>query len=231
MASFKKPTNMVAVNFSSPGVKYDTSTGKVERDSIDPSEHVYARTSHPMNLNLGQFVVNFTDMFDLTSSTKEIDYFNAIGIGRNYEPQLYGRDGGFFDVYVAIDDGSVGTEGDVLVYQNIFGSSGWVVETVDYYDDGIGPDPNSAFKALNEPMNLVTKPSGHTGTYNGVRFTFANEIITIEIGDAMTNTWEVLTTGHFIKPINYSNCALYPKVFIPDGKSCIITTKGRVEDY
>ena len=82
-ASFKKPTNMVAVNFSGPGVKYDTSTGKVERDSIDPSEHAYARTSHPMNLNLGQFVVNFTDMFDLTSSTKEIDHVNAIGIGRN----------------------------------------------------------------------------------------------------------------------------------------------------
>eukprot|EP01050_Picozoa_sp_SAG11_P013823 SAG11_NODE_1645_length_4524_cov_7.819435_1_plen_152_part_10 len=80
-------------------------------------------------------------------------------------------------------------------------------------------------------MNLISKPSGHTGTYNGVRFTFANEIITIEIGDAMTNTWEVLATGHFIKPINYSNCALYPKVFIPDGRSCIITTKGRVEDY
>ena len=49
--------------------------------------------------------------------------------------------------------------GDMLFYQTTAepNGEGWLATEIDYYDDTnyiSGPDPDSAFKALDKPLNL-----------------------------------------------------------------------------
>ena len=235
-STWKTPPEVISVNQSGPGIRYDNVGGEIERDSSDPFALTFARTSYPLSLSRGQFFVDFENMFDL-SGPYDIDFENKIGIGRNYTPQNFTHDGSFFDVWVSISDGnaSPGNAGDVLVYQNTYDGVQWNTEDVEYYNNsgagGIGPDPASDFKLLTAPMNIINKPTGHTGTYDAIKFSMQNEQITIFIGDITTDAWETLATSHFVKPVAFSNVALYPKVYIPDGRKCEIQTKGSVTDY
>ena len=81
------PPAMISVNRNGPDVVYNTSNGKVTRQTSDPLEQVYARTTYPMNLNRGEIIYDFEYAVDLTS----IDHNNAFGIGRDYQPQKYVR--------------------------------------------------------------------------------------------------------------------------------------------
>ena len=81
------PPAMISVNRNGPDVVYNTSNGKITRQTSDPLEQVYARTTYPMNLNRGEIIYDFEYAVDLTS----IDHNNAFGIGRDYQPQKYVR--------------------------------------------------------------------------------------------------------------------------------------------
>ena len=225
------PPAMISVNRNGPDVVYNTSNGKITRQTSDPLEQVYARTTYPMNLNRGEIIYDFEYAVDLTS----IDHNNAFGIGRDYQPPKYGSSGDFMDIWVTIADGvNVGNKaGDVLVSQYIWSNSDWDEDEVFYYKDSTyGPDPDSAFKLLNEPLNLVNLPPGFTGkTYNAIKFKFLNEQISIFIGDKSTDTWDRLAGKHFLKPVAFSNCACYPKAYIPESGGYLSLTADLVTNY
>ena len=219
--------NPSTFTYSSTGAN----AGKVTKTSTDITDRLYARSTRPMNLNGGEFVIDITGLHDL-SPGGIISPNNGVGIGRDYLPADYYDQGEFFDTWVYIDDGSINAadKGNVHLLNDLWDSSQarFLGNTVTYWNSG---DPDSAFKALAAPMNLINKPAGHTGTYNAIKFKFLNEQVTVSIGDCTAPTWEVLCKTT-IKPVSISNCALYPKVFIADANDyCKFVHQDSVDDY
>ena len=58
------PSKLVNVNYGDGGtdIVYSSTTGEVSREASSPKEHIWARTSKPMNLNSGHLVFDLTSM-------------------------------------------------------------------------------------------------------------------------------------------------------------------------
>ena len=85
-----------------------------------------------------------------------------------------------------------------MEYQ-ILTTSGFIKEEISYWDNGTtNADPDSAFKTLTAPMNILSPPTGYEGTYDGICMYVENSITTVLIGDASetdyTNAakWKIL---------------------------------------
>jgi hypothetical protein len=145
-------SNLINVNLGDGGtdIVYDSATGEVSRAASSSTEQIWARTSKPINLNSGHLV------FDLASMSQVVqEPFNAFGIGRNYHPTKYtDTTGSFFDVQVRYL-----VSGEVILEQNILSDSGVLMEEIGYRDNGTtDADPDSAFKNLTSPMNILSPP-------------------------------------------------------------------------
>eukprot|EP01051_Picozoa_sp_SAG22_P012333 SAG22_NODE_1272_length_4923_cov_3.681385_3_plen_585_part_00 len=225
-----KPAAMVNTSTEDPAsFTYDTSTGEVAHTG-EFHEDLWVRTQKPMNLNGGEYVVDFSDLYEL-SNDGDISLANAVGISRNYlvdDMEYYKGD--FYDTYVVIDDGSNGTKGDVNVYNKLIDPEQLEYEERDtkYWT----ADPDSDFSDLTGPMNLITLPSSHNTTnYNAFKFKFENEQVSIYLGKSTDSTsWELLTKTTN-KPVSHANVAVYPKVYIPHGKSCTFVHQDAITDY
>ena len=224
------PSGIVGLeDFRSAIIDYtDITSGTVKRTDTDGILEPYFRTKYPTNLCNGEFIINFSGMYDLTDY---IDPKNKIGISRDYNIDSTRINDSFFDVHICIysEDDTDYKKGDVLLHQYVNKSSGWIEEEIIYYRNSTlnyGPDPDSAFKLLDEPMNLIDKPDGHTTIdYNAFRFVFGNEQTMIFIGDETTTppTWELLAKTT-VKPVSFSNYAVYPKVYMPASTKDISVT-------
>jgi hypothetical protein len=229
------PSKLVNVSYGDGGtdIVYNSATGEVSRAASSPRERIWARTSKPLNLNSGHLV------FELTSPSNVCqEQHNAFGIGRNYHPDQYTDTiGSFFDVQVRYL-----VSGEVLLEQQLLTPSGFVKEEIEYWNDTTNADgttnadPDSAFKTLTGPMNILTPPTGHTGTYDGICMFVENSITTVLIGDAAetdyTNTakWKILARTK-IKPVSYANIACFGKCYVPNNTYNIKITCDTVETY
>ena len=81
----------------------------------------------------------------------------------------------------------------------ILTTSGFIKEEISYWGNGTtNADPDSAFKPLTSPMNILSPPSGHAGTYDGICMYVENSITKVLIGDASetdytdTAKWKIL---------------------------------------
>jgi hypothetical protein len=74
--------------------------------------------------------------------------------------------------------------GEVLLEHQILTTSGFIKEEISYWDNGTtNADPDSAFKTLTAPMNILSPPTGYEGTYDGICMYVENSITTVLIGD------------------------------------------------
>eukprot|EP01047_Picozoa_sp_COSAG01_P063981 COSAG01_NODE_8387_length_2804_cov_118.059519_2_plen_584_part_00 len=230
------PSGIVGLSeFDLAHVVYDEEDGTIDRKDGDEMLEVFCRTLHPMNLNDGEFIVNFSEYLDPESSS--IPFDNQIGYGRDYNLDDTLIDDTFLDVYVSIDDGHGGDgfkAGDIHVYQmEQDDDNGYKINDVVYYSDGsvVIPDPDSAYRLLEEPMNILNPPEGHQDIeYDSFRFVFDNEAVTIYLGNSEQQEWEVLAKTS-IKATSFATCAVYPKMKLTSESVIQILHQDEVASY
>ena len=219
------------------GYSYTKATGEAKRLDNDPLLEAHIRAQHPMNFNSGEVIINFSGLYDFSDTTSGVDERNKVGIGRSHQTTFNTDPDDFYDIYmsVATNDNTQFLFGDMIFYQNVANGDGtWFNQEIDYYNDPSYtnlPDPDSAFKALDAPLNLEAPQAPfNTKTYNAVRYAFENEKITIYVGDEKTNTWEIVAKTS-VKPISFGNQACFPKVFLPNDSSFKFIHQNEVTNY
>ena len=221
------------------GYSYTKATGEAKRTDDDPALETHIRTQHPMNLNRGEVIINFSGLYDFTDEDEGVDERNKVGIGRSHHTTFNTDPNTFYDIYmhVATSDDDEHEFGAMTFYQTLPDSDGkgYYAHEIDYYNSQFvgGPDPDSAFKALDEPLNLKTPQAPHSSkTYNSVRYVFENEKISIFVGDetATPPVWELVAKTS-VKPISFGNQACFPKVFLGYDSSFKFIHQNEVTNY
>ena len=217
------PSDIVKVSTDGSTFSYGSPTaGTLTCNTTDVTDLLCACTEHPMNLNGGQFIIDFSGMHDLATVPPTINRSNRIGIGHNYEIFDNRFKAGYFDMFVKFDENA-----NVQVFFSVMNTLTNAVEEIQiaYWND-----TDSDFTDLSTYMNLVNKPTGHkTIDYKQLQFGFVNEQVTIRIGN-ITGGFETLVSTS-LPPLSSANSAVYPKVFLAQNRSCKFDHQDAVSSY